>query len=120
MGVSCIWRRISARRKSRSAQAFENSDAHAAKLSLVVRTQGNWSGECVAGVRSEHHFEEGAHVCDGAGHWTDNADPGKSAGAWRKMSRGWNAAGRGLQSADSTKMRGDANGAAAIAAHAAG
>src|SRR5438477_11745323 len=100
--------------------ALENSDAYAAKLSLVVRTQGNRSGECVASVRSEHHFEEGAHVCDGAGHWTDSADPGKSAGAWRKMSRGRNAAGRGLQSADSTKMCGDANRAASIAAHAAG
>src|SRR5439155_10472419 len=70
--------------RSRHAQgvALENSDAHAAKLSLVLRTHGNRSGEGVAGVRPEHHFEEGVHVRDGACHWTDNADPGKSAGAW--------------------------------------
>src|SRR5690242_16180063 len=89
--------------------ALENPDAQVAKLGFTVRAHGNGSGERVAGVRPGHYFEEGTHIGNGAGHGTDDADPGKSAGPRRKMSRGRNAAGRGLQPANSTEMRWDAN-----------
>src|SRR6266851_1842304 len=64
--------------------ALQNSDAHAAQMTLSVCAHGNRSGERIACVRASHYFEEQTHVRDGAGHGADNADPGKSASARRK------------------------------------
>src|SRR5713226_2132568 len=38
--------------------ALQNSDAHSAQLALTVHAQRNRRGECIACVRSSHHFEE--------------------------------------------------------------
>src|SRR5207245_10860009 len=79
----------------------------------------NGGGERVAGIRPGHDFEQRTDISDGAGHWADDANPRECAGARWKMSGGRNAAGRGLQSTDATKMGGHANGTATIAADAA-
>src|SRR2546425_1027642 len=104
---------------STKSAAFQNSDAQATQIGFVALAQGNGSGERVAGIRPGHDFEQRTDISDGAGHWADDANPGECAGARWKMSGGRNAAGRGLQSTDATKMGGHANGAAAIAADAA-
>src|SRR5260370_10023791 len=84
-------------------------------MGFVALAQGNRSGERVAGIRPGHDFEQQTDISDGAGHWADDANPGKCADARWKMSGGRNAARRGLQSTHATKMDRHANGAAAIA-----
>src|SRR5881296_1433165 len=89
------------------------------QFALTVRAQWDRSGERITYVRSSHHFEEGTHIRDRAGHGADNSDPGESASTRREMSRSRNTARSGLQSANSAKMRGDTDRASAIAADAA-
>jgi len=97
-------------------RAFENSDAEAARVDFVLRTQRNWGRKSIARIWTGHDFEEQTDVGDGASHGADNADPGKGACARGEMTCGRNAAGSGLESADAAEMRGHSNGAAAVAA----
>jgi len=98
---------------------FQNPDANGAEIVFGVSAEGDGRGMSIASVGTGHDFEKRAHIGDGAGHGADDANPAKRAGARGKVARGGNAARRGLESADAAKVRGDADGAAAVAANAA-
>src|ERR1700676_2641683 len=63
-------------------------------------------------------MEEGPKVCDGTRHGSNGAEPRECSSAGWKMSGGRNAAGSGLEGANTTKMGGDAYRASSIAADA--
>ena len=96
--------------------AFQNADGMGAQFCISVSAKRDGRGESVAGIRAGHHVKKLANVRDGSSHGTNDGDPGECACAGRKMSGCRDAAGSRLQSTNATKVRRDADGAAAVAA----
>src|SRR5215469_4525726 len=99
-------------------RALQYPYAHAAQIFLAVNAHGHRRRMRVTRVGSSHNFEERANIRNRARHWAHDANPPEGARTGREVTGCGNAPRRGLQPADAAKMRGHANGAAAVAPHA--
>ena len=77
-------------------RALKNSDAHPTQIFLGIGAKRDRCRVSITGVGAGHDFEKSAHIVDGTGHGTYDADPTESACARGKMAGGGNAAGRGF------------------------
>ena len=97
-------------------RGIENADAKTAQFFGSDFLNGRRDAEGVAGIGAGEHVEKCAQIRDCARHGADDANPAEGTVAGRNVTGGWDTARRGLESANSTEMRRDANGAAAVAA----
>src|SRR2546430_12856397 len=96
---------------------FIEADAQLLCLLLLYALDWVRHGNGVACVVASRDFQEQLQVFDRARHGPDDADEGERASCRRIMTAGGNSAGRGLESANSGKMRRHADGTSAIAAN---
>src|ERR1019366_6025059 len=99
---------------------FEEPDSDVPHHRFAHVAHLNRSGARIAVVETSHRFKQHLQVFDGARHRPDHSDQGKGPASFRKVSGRRNASRSRLQSADAAEVRRYADGAAAVAAHAAG
>src|SRR5712692_7676777 len=96
---------------------FIEADAQLLCLLLLYALDWVRHGNRVAGVVASRDFQEQLQVFDRARHGPDDPDEGERTSCRRIVSTGGNSAGRGFESTNSRKMRGNADGTSAIAAN---
>jgi len=103
------------RRCRSDGRGIEKADAKTAQFFARNFVSRCGDAEGIARIRTGEHVEQSAKIRHGARHRTYDADPAEGTVAGRNVARGWDAAGSGLKPANSTEMRRDADGAAAVA-----